>query len=789
MTEILLFSIAFSLLLTVLYGFVRKQNSIESQLRSVRRIETVAGVRIANTSSIPATMNAILSALSSAYNAPKGKLEFHARLFGDFSCTTNDEKSFAAESMDVVEGGSAGDDKRNKDSRSERRDGQISFVVDGEDFSCRVELYSNDSLSHSEHWNVQELIKDKLSRCLLDKVTKTIKAGFEGADIPCAIINRTGKVLYKNEAFARNFQGTDTLGLSGSIPDLMNSKCDTITISVKDHAGQNEGKSEQVNIQRIGDELFIAFSTNGMSRVLPNTNEESEKLLFNAMDGLNLGVVVLEKDDLKQGKDFRVASINKAFYRIFGLVGSNAQLEEVDEILSSAVRPDERKNFSERYSTNDFFYMRRDGIKIRAKLTLIRVDDHSLVVVFEPVENAQLLISSYRRLAVGAERLFKNSDVRSFLEELRAATRSDGLTLAEKSRDSSSFELTEKAGFVINIPQLIFSELNPPGASSTTRDLINYQGYLVIPMRQHEKVTGALIALKPSEDQIELVVAGARILEAYDLIKRETAEIRLQIAKVASEAKRSDGANRSKSQFLANMSHEIRTPLNSIIGFGNIIHDEMSELSGELLHEFSGNIVTAGNHLLSLINDILDLTKVETGKMELDPQKFSIREVVGSVNRVLKPLLNIKQVQFVINIDDRVEEFIADQVKFKQILYNLLNNAITYSHENGAVKLEIVKSANGIEMKVIDNGLGIKREDLDRLFKPFVQISGENGGTGLGLVLTQKLVELHGGAIWIDSTFGIGTSVVVYLPEFKFSETIRSEESLQVNTVMPQKLS
>ena len=255
------------------------------------------------------------------------------------------------------------------------------------------------------------------------------------------------------------------------------------------------------------------------------------------------------------------------------------------------------------------------------------------------------------------------------------------------------------------------------------------------------------------------------------------------------EAQRADNANRSKSEFLANMSHEIRTPLNSVIGFANIIHDEAPELTPELLHEFSGNIVTAGNHLLSLINDILDLAKVETGKMGLDPQEFSISEFVESTDRVLKPLLDSKRISLEVKIQEGLQTFVADPVKFKQILYNLLNNAITYSNQNDIVRLEIVKSANGIEIKVIDNGIGIKRDDMDKLFKPFVQLSGENGGTGLGLVLTKRLVELHSGAIWIDSTFGVGTTVVVYLPEYKFSNTGKSSEVSRSMPGVSQKFS
>jgi len=765
MSEILLFSVAFSLLLTIAYGFVRKQNKFKSELISARRIQTIVSLRPASGLSIQEALNEILATLSKAYDARNGILEFHAKVFGDFSCSL-DEKS--SSSLLETENPSIGFQRRKDGGGTENNGNLVAFVVNDDDFSCHVELRANCFLTHNEYWNVQEEIRDKLSRCLLEKMSKTVKSAFQNVEVPCAIIDACGKVVYKNESFARDFHSSEEIELAKSISELMDSNRDCAIIFQKDSNGPEDKKScpngfvrDKVVIQRIGGGLFAAFSPHTVDQFSTGPNGELEKLLFDAIDDLNLGFVVLEKDNHKQEREFKIASINKAFYRIFGLAGSNAQVEEVDEILSLALRTDGAKDPPAFHSTADFFYMRRDGIKVRARLTVVKAEEDSFVVVFEPVENAQLLISSYRQLIIAAENLFKTGDVRSYLKELREATRSDGITLAEKSGDSSSFEPTEKAGFVINVPQLIFDDL-------PTRDLINYQGYLVVPMRHRDGVTGALIALRPSEEEIELVIAGTRILEAHELIKKEINSIHFQIAKVASEARRADSASRSKSEFLANMSHEIRTPLNSIIGFANIIHDEDSELSHDLLHEFSGNIVTAGNHLLSLINDILDLTKVETGKMELDRQSFSVVEVVENIKRILKPMLDVRRIQLEVKIEDGFHAFVADQVRFKQILYNLLNNAITYSHEKSVVKLEIVRSADGMEMRVIDNGIGIKRDNLDKLFRPFVQLAGEKGGTGLGLVLTKRLVELHRGAIWVDSTFGEGTTVVVYLPEYRF---------------------
>ncbi len=504
---------------------------------------------------------------------------------------------------------------------------------------------------------------------------------------------------------------------------------------------------------------------------LKTGQDETKSLLFAAMDDLNFGVVALSRDVDREDSEFKIQSINKAFYRIFGLDGSNAQLEEVNEILATAIRPDNMKKLSVGTSHvgNDFFYMRHDGLKVRAKLILFENQTGIRIAIFEPVENVWLLMSSYRQLLNAAEHFFKAGNIRNYLKEIRDATRSDGVALARRISGASSFDIVEKVGFIINVPQLLFEDLS-------SRDFINSQGYLVVPMREGDAVTGAMVVLKPSEDAIEIAFAGAKILEASNAVQKEIHDLHFRSAKLEAEAKHADAANNSKSEFLANMSHELRTPLNSIIGFADILHTESGELSPEVLSEFTGNIVAAGKHLLSLINDILDLTKVEMGKMKLDLQEFSLCKVVESVERTLKPLLDNKKVKFDVHIEGGLNVFVADTVKFKQILYNLLSNAIKHSPIGNTVKLDIDKSVDGIEMKVIDKGLGIKKEDLDKLFKPFAQLSASDGGTGLGLALTKRLVELHGGSIWIDSNYGSGTNVVIYLPDFPFGPTPETAE-------------
>jgi len=748
---------AFSLLLTIAYAFVRKQNKIESELRSAERIKALAGLRVAKNSSVEEVLERILSVLVRAYNAKTGTIQLHGKVLGDFSIALDGKKEKPRYLHAQMNGPFPQVNGSSKETVEENHDRLLVFVVDDTDFTCRAELHTKHTLSHSEYWHMQELVREKISQSLLDKMSYAIKAAFRDTEVPCAVFNSDGKPVYKNDSFIRDFHGSEIDEFGKLVNEFRDSSSDQSIMPI-------ESGGRKIVIKKIDNGLFSVCAPTVHNGSTVGIVGGADGLLSHVSDDLNLGMVVFTRDDQREDSEFKITSINRSFYRIFGLDGSSAQSEEVNEILSTAFRPETMKKLAvgSSHVGSDFFYMRRDGMKVRARLTFVKGQDESQIVIFEPVENTRLLMSSYCQLLSAAEHLFSTGDLRLYLKEIRDATRSDGIALARKTQDGRSFDLAEKAGFVINVPQLLFDDL-------PSRDLINSQGYLVIPMREQDVVTGALIALKPNEDMIEIAVAGAKILEAQNVMQKEIHDLHFQNAKLVADAQRAEAANNSKSEFLANMSHEIRTPLNSIIGFADIIHTEGEDLAKEVLGEFSENIVTAGRHLLSLINDILDLSKVETGKMKLDLQEFSILEVVESIKRVLKPLLDRKSVKFNVSVEDRLDVFVADTVKFKQILYNLLSNAITHSPAGSVVLLEIVNSADGIEMKVVDKGTGIKKDDLDKLFKPFSQIDGREGGTGLGLVLTKRLVELHNGAIWIDSVYGSGTTVVTYLPMFPFA--------------------
>jgi PAS domain S-box-containing protein len=228
-------------------------------------------------------------------------------------------------------------------------------------------------------------------------------------------------------------------------------------------------------------------------------------------------------------------------------------------------------------------------------------------------------------------------------------------------------------------------------------------------------------------------------------------------------------ASRLKSEFLANMSHELRTPLNSIIGFSEFLLTQEDSGFSKDQREYLEDIANSGNHLLQLINDVLDLAKVESGKMELSPEIFAPKKAVEEVCSVVKPMVEQKHITLTTQIAADLPSVTLDPLRFKQILYNLVSNAVKFTDERGLVEIQI-EPVNGrtFVLRVRDTGIGIAAENLPRLFREFEQLDAGPGrryqGSGLGLSLTKKLVELHGGSIEVDSALGKGTTFTVHLP-------------------------
>ena len=238
--------------------------------------------------------------------------------------------------------------------------------------------------------------------------------------------------------------------------------------------------------------------------------------------------------------------------------------------------------------------------------------------------------------------------------------------------------------------------------------------------------------------------------------------------KVAEKTAQLELANRHKREFLANMSHELRTPLNAIIGFSEVLKEKMFGELNPKQAEYATDIHSSGLHLLSLINDILDLTKVEAGRMELDVAVFDIAPLLGNVMILIRDRAQQGKVRMSLALQPGMEPVEADERKLKQIVLNLVSNAVKFTRPGGQVEISATQDAAGFTIAVTDTGIGIAPEDAALVFAEFHQIraSGEVRfeGTGLGLALTKALVELHGGRITLQSQIGAGSTFTVWLP-------------------------
>ena len=246
-------------------------------------------------------------------------------------------------------------------------------------------------------------------------------------------------------------------------------------------------------------------------------------------------------------------------------------------------------------------------------------------------------------------------------------------------------------------------------------------------------------------------------------------EMRRRSVELELQNRRIQEANRLKSEFLANMSHELRTPLNAIIGFAELLYDGHVDPASPTHKEFLGDILTSARHLLQLINDVLDLAKVEAGKLEFRPEPVDLKQLLGEVTAILRSLAAHERLRIEMDVDPRITGVVLDPQRFKQVAYNYLSNALKFTQEGGKIVARVVPEGDAhFRFEVSDTGIGISEADQARLFVEFQQLESgptkRHQGTGLGLAVTRRLVEAQGGSVGVRSELGAGSTFFAILP-------------------------
>ena len=292
-----------------------------------------------------------------------------------------------------------------------------------------------------------------------------------------------------------------------------------------------------------------------------------------------------------------------------------------------------------------------------------------------------------------------------------------------------------------------------------------YRAILAVPLLRDKRLLGGLAVNRDTP--------GDFAPEVVELLKTFATQSALAIQnarlfrEIEAKGRELETASRHKSEFLANMSHELRTPLNAILGFSELLSERLFGDINEKQAEYLRDIQESGRHLLSLINDILDLAKIEAGRMELEPSDFSLPDAIANTMTLVRERAQRREIALVASIDPRLTQFRADERKLKQILLNLLTNAIKFTPDGGRVEVSATPKDGGVEIAVIDTGVGIAPEDQEAVFEEFRQVGAASRkieGTGLGLAITRKFVELHGGRIRVESTPGKGSRFTFTLP-------------------------
>jgi len=379
-----------------------------------------------------------------------------------------------------------------------------------------------------------------------------------------------------------------------------------------------------------------------------------------------------------------------------------------------------------------------------------------------------------RAIRAKSERL--SSVIRQLIDFETGATPGEGPPRLRTSAEQLASGLNELATVLANRTTAKTEALIAENASSykSSRNLFIgvAAGAIALALVLGFVLSWSLIGPIKRIDSRLAAIASGDFSEHVDVVNRDelgalAANVNRMNDKLRRLYKELETASRHKSEFLANMSHELRTPLNAIIGFSQVLRERMFGEVNEKQAEYLDDIRSSGNHLLSLINDVLDLSKVEAGQVELEVAPFSLRDALESGVVMVRERATRDGVQVALSADPQVDVVEGDERRIRQVIFNLLSNAVKFTPTGGRVDVASARRDGEVRVSVVDTGPGIAPEDLERVFEEFQQTelgAAQREGTGLGLALSRKLIDLHGGRIWAQSEVGKGSTFVFTLP-------------------------
>jgi signal transduction histidine kinase len=315
--------------------------------------------------------------------------------------------------------------------------------------------------------------------------------------------------------------------------------------------------------------------------------------------------------------------------------------------------------------------------------------------------------------------------------------------------------------------QIVDSQNDPEYQLKEVQRIGGFRTMLGVPLLRQNEPIGVISVerreVRPfDEKQIELLTTFAD--QAVIAIEN----VRL-FKEIQQKSQQLEIASRHKSEFLANMSHELRTPLNAIIGFSEVLLEKIFGPLNPKQEEYLADVLSSGRHLLTLINDILDLSKIEAGRMDLERGTFSLRTALENGVTMVRERASRHEIQLGLDVGDELEEISGDERKVKQVIYNLLSNAVKFTPDGGRVDVSAAREDGHVRVIVRDTGIGIAPNDQERIFEEFSQVGRDpersREGTGLGLTLSKRFVELHGGRITVESAPGKGSAFTFTLPQ------------------------